>query len=271
MSRGFRPTWILLGWVAVFFLPLARGQDPDLVLYHSSAIVGMGGQAELTITLDNQAGDIQAWSWGVCHDPALVSLLAVEMSEFVSTVNDGDPPDFHQIETFPDGWTLGVVISAFGCCTIPPGNGYEMYHTTYEAGSTIGTASVEFCETLGAPPVSIVIVIGGASILPVTGNGTIEILEEAPFARGDCNQDGALDLADVIFSELYMFAGGETPGCLDACDSNDDGVMNIADPIYLLNLLFIQGPPLPTPSESCGSDPTDDGLSCESFGAGVCP
>ena len=116
-----------------------------------------------------------------------------------------------------------------------------------------------------------VLVIGGARILPFTENGAIEIVFPPPFARGDCNQDGTIDLADVIFSEIYMFAGGEKPGCIDACDNNDDGVLNIADPIYLLNLLFIQGPPLPDPGGFCGSDPTEDSLECLAFTASVCP
>ena len=263
--------WAILLPLGMLSLGPAFGQDPDLILHHSSGVVGTGGQVEVNITLDNQEGEIQGWSWGVCSDPGLVSVQEVEPSEFMQTVKDGDPPDFQVITIFPDGWNVGMVISAYGCCAIPLGDDYLLYTSTYEAGPGGGTTDVSFCGTLGKPPVGIALVIGGASVLPVTENGTIEVVEADPFARGDCNQDGALDLADVIFSEIYMFAGGATPGCIDACDNNDDGVLNIADPIYLLNTLFIQGPPLPSPAGFCGLDPTDDDLVCESCDAGVCP
>ena len=132
--------WAILLPLVIASLGPAFGQDPDLVLHHSSGVVGTGGQIELTITLDNQAGDIQGWSWGVCSDPGLVSVQGVQRSEYLETVRNGNPPLFEQIHIFPDGWTIGAVISLTGCCAIPPGDDYEMYHTTYEAGSTVGTA-----------------------------------------------------------------------------------------------------------------------------------
>ena len=263
--------WTIFLLLGILCFGPTFGQNPDLVLRHSGGVVETGDEVELDITLDNEVGDVRSWGWGVCHDPALVSLVGVEMSELVATMNNGDPPDFHEFATYPDGWTIRAVISLTGCCPIPPGEGISLYHSTYQSGPTVGTAELEFCDTLGVPPIGIYIGIEGQTPRPFTENGFIEIVLPPPFARGDCNQDGTLDLADVIFSEIYMFAGGEKPGCIDACDSNDDGVLNIADPIYLLNWLFIQGPPLPTPSASCGSDPTVDGLLCESFDSRMCP
>ena len=59
--------------------------------------------------------------------------------------------------------------------------------------------------------------------------------------------------------------GGEEPACEDACDSNDDAMFDISDTIYILSNLFSMGPnPLP-PYPGCGTDPTSDGLSCDSF------
>ena len=52
--------------------------------------------------------------------------------------------------------------------------------------------------------------------------------------------------------------------CEDACDSNDDGKINLADSVYLLNYLFQFGPITPDPGpDNEGSDPTDDNLGCD--------
>ena len=84
------------------------------------------------------------------------------------------------------------------------------------------------------------------------------------FVRGDVNADSSHDLADVIAALGYTFSG--TPLlCLDAADANDDGGVDVADPIYLLNWLWLGGPPPPSPMPGCGPDPTLDLINCVSF------
>ena len=54
----------------------------------------------------------------------------------------------------------------------------------------------------------------------------------------------------------FLFIGGDTPECLDAVDVNDDGVLTLSDPLYLLEFLFTLAPePLP-PFQTAGLDPT---------------
>jgi hypothetical protein len=72
-------------------------------------------------------------------------------------------------------------------------------------------------------------------------------------------------VADPIHTLLYAFAGGEAPACLDTADSNDDGEINIADAIFALQYLFVEGPVIPMPYPICGSDPTVDDLGCASY------
>jgi hypothetical protein len=92
---------------------------------------------------------------------------------------------------------------------------------------------------------------------------------EAPrsdrFQRGDTNGDGAVDIADAIFTLGYLFAQGPEPTCLDAADANDDGAVDIADAIAVLSHLFAGAGPLPEPFGGCGPDPTADGVGCRSF------
>lgn len=88
---------------------------------------------------------------------------------------------------------------------------------------------------------------------------------ESLFRRGDCNDDGAIDITDAIFTLNYLFAGGAAPTCLDAADANDDGAVDITDPIAELMHLFIGAGNLPGSFGNCGVDPTADGLGCSGF------
>ena len=82
------------------------------------------------------------------------------------------------------------------------------------------------------------------------------------FLRGDINSDGSRDISDAVFGFLALFGGGAQPRCLDGADVNDSGVLDISDPIALLNWLFRGLDPLPPPAEACGVDPTADELDC---------
>jgi hypothetical protein len=85
------------------------------------------------------------------------------------------------------------------------------------------------------------------------------------FHRGDANDDGRVDIADGVFVLNYLFIGGRDPPCLDASDSNGDGTINISDGIHVLNFLFLGGPPPappgPPPAE-CGGTKS---LGCISY------
>jgi len=99
-------------------------------------------------------------------------------------------------------------------------------------------------------------------------DGVIDACEPPLLGRGDVNADGAVNVADAIYSLDVLFLG-VIAACEDAADCNDDGLLNIADPITLLGYLFSNGPAPPPPFPDCGIDPTMDALECDSFGA--CP
>ena len=53
------------------------------------------------------------------------------------------------------------------------------------------------------------------------------------------------------------------PTCLDAMDTNDDGGVDISDPVLVLLYLFNGNDTIPHPgARIAGFDPTDDGLFC---------
>jgi hypothetical protein len=85
------------------------------------------------------------------------------------------------------------------------------------------------------------------------------------FLRGDANDDGAVNISDPVRTLTTLFAGEPAAGCLAAENSNGDEVVNTADPVYLLNHLFSGGPAPVSPYPECGrSDlPPDEKLGCD--------
>ena len=100
------------------------------------------------------------------------------------------------------------------------------------------------------------------SELVVAGNITdtlfrFLIVSDGPdFIRGDADGSGTLNLADAIFTASWIYADGPDPDCQDACDANDDGRLDISDPIYTLLHLFTGTAAPPAPYPLSGPDPT---------------
>ena len=61
--------------------------------------------------------------------------------------------------------------------------------------------------------------------------------------RGDATADGIINIADVVYLVSYLFLGGPDPCPMEAGDATCDGIVNIADVVYLVSYLFGGGPP----------------------------
>jgi hypothetical protein len=85
------------------------------------------------------------------------------------------------------------------------------------------------------------------------------------FKRGKVEGTGDIEITDVIVTFSYLFRGEVELSCLDAADSNDDGQLNIADPIYDLLFLYFSGSPPASPYPDCEVDPTIDELDCQEY------
>jgi hypothetical protein len=84
------------------------------------------------------------------------------------------------------------------------------------------------------------------------------------FRRGDANLDGSVTIADPVYMLAVLFLNVATT-CADTCDVHDDGTFNLSDPIATLTFLFRNGPPPAAPFPACGWDATADTLSCTQY------
>jgi hypothetical protein len=62
------------------------------------------------------------------------------------------------------------------------------------------------------------------------------------FVAGDANNDETVDVSDVVYLINYLFISGPPPIALPSGDANCDGKIDISDVVYLINYLFIHGP-----------------------------
>jgi len=88
---------------------------------------------------------------------------------------------------------------------------------------------------------------------------------QAPFIRGDFNQDGSVDIGDPVGILFHLFVGGFEPPCLSAGDVDGDGAIEMLDAVSLLAYLFRLGPSPAAPFPECGPETAADSLGCTGY------
>jgi len=79
---------------------------------------------------------------------------------------------------------------------------------------------------------------------PTTPTAVIPVaVTVTEYVCGDANGDGMVNLADAVYVINYVFTGGPAPEPLDSGDADGDGTVNLSDAIYLINFVFKGGPP----------------------------
>ncbi len=85
--------------------------------------------------------------------------------------------------------------------------------------------------------------------------------EFGDFVRGDVNLDHSVDLGDAMHLIFYLFTDRVTTlSRRDAADINDDGMLDLTDVVRLLEFLYLRGAPPAAPFPAAGKDPTADRL-----------
>lgn len=125
----------------------------------------------------------------------------------------------------------------------------------------VGRQSLSLPEMV---PAGVAVASTGSPVLASFGNLS-QFVAEDRFRRGDTDNSGRVDIADALFQLLYVLLGQGEVSCLDATDSNDDGISDFTDAILILTTLFLGGEiPAPGPFD-CGTDSTEDDLDCEAY------
>ncbi|UCD95657.1 MAG: dockerin type I repeat-containing protein [Candidatus Zixiibacteriota bacterium] len=62
------------------------------------------------------------------------------------------------------------------------------------------------------------------------------------FVAADINEDGNINILDVMYLMNYFYKDGPPPAHMSRADINHDGMINILDSSYLINYLYRDGP-----------------------------
>ncbi len=177
-----------------------------------------------------------------------------------------------------DGATSAIVI-CFGCPDTLPAVGTEsiLRLTVGKADPAAETAdgTLELNDGLvgQGQPVKNVFTVAGKSVPPCNQSTAILSVSIAPpqgdtFIRGDGNDDGKVNIADPIWIISELFRNGPSSPCQRAADANDDLSVDLADATYLINYRFLGGPEPAAPFPGCDTIDAVEGISCE---ASSCP
>ena len=244
-----------------------------------------GQTGTLSFCYSDPDNEIQGMTITVCYDCDLTleegtftlegSIVEMVGAEYIN----------HQVDDDCSDGETGELILAILLDALPPFEGQTLPPTSEEllVGSIQITVDetaecdlaqeINFCDNInGNGRVFLYnnVVIDYLSVQDFQRNGTsVVVVPQEIFQRGDCNSDDKVDLADAATTIATQFSGLPIL-CPDACDSNDDGVINLADAVYGMNWLFKFGPTPPEPGPfDNGPDPTEDQLPvCDSDDTG---
>ena len=279
---------------------LIDAADPDCAgqrLRCTTSKAPLGGQTNVDLLLLTFPDQVQGFSVAIDHCCELTGAEALDISgtiiealgaEFISVQEDGDPGDGDGCETI-----VGVLVDAlppFDGATIPPLPNFQKvgtlwYDITDDPAACDAICEINFTDGIngrGTVPVKNLISVDNDSRSVLLENCEVQFSGPEFFYRGDCNfsvmGSMSVDISDAAATVSFLFLSGNLqyhPPCLDACDCNDDGRVDLADTICILQF-YLQGgqfPPNPGPGLELltgggiretrpGPDPTEDTLEC---------
>lgn len=125
--------------------------------------------------------------------------------------------------------------------------GKQLKWQVVSSGSDCGTPSegyrsgmqdgCELCGTVGQ------LAVGSGSSPSYGINSGFWQEDLQGYLRGDANGDGMINMADAVYLVNWLFIGGPAPNPLWVGDANCSGGVDLADAVYIVNWLFIGGPP----------------------------
>ena len=132
-------------------------------------------------------------------------------------------------------------------CVLDVDSGSEEYRLV-ESDARGSIALTVRCLELAGERVRVSGMLAEWSCDPVEGFGgvgiavdEISVVQPTP-SCGDTNRDGGIDVSDPVYLLDYLFLGGPAPDSLRFANVNGDAAVDLSDVVYVLDYLFQGGP-----------------------------
>ena len=242
--------------------------DSDACSGSGSLTLGGGGTIYASVRSDSDIG-LQGWSFGVQGSGDLsVDAVTTEGTTGIEVFNGG----FNKTSLATDeGVTGGVtaVVLCFGCPAVIP-NGAQSLLAVTVSGPVPSSGGIRFAAGLTGEgqPVDNVFTENGASaevcnLATASLDVTFDVVGLGAFLRGDANDDGKVNIADPIWIINELFREGPATGCQVAADANADELVTLADAMYLIDYRFLGGAAPSAPFPECGTVEAAGDLTCD--------
>jgi hypothetical protein len=240
---------------------VAAAQNPNYVLRASQTTAAPGQTVTVHLRFDNTGANVEGWSYGLAI-PAALTFSNWRHGATTQALNGGTGPDFGALNDYPgQGVATGTVCSFFFNDFVYPGLDQELQavDVTVPIGAVPGTVyPLTIVETLGSPPIAVVVVVGGQSIDPTLVNGSILVETGAAYCFGDGSAGVACPCG----------AGNAGRGCPNSVFANGSQLASTGIPSVSSDTVALQGTSLTGTSAVFfqGTATTavvvDDGIGC---------
>ncbi|MEM7164897.1 MAG: hypothetical protein AAF581_05495 [Planctomycetota bacterium] len=259
--------------------------DSEANLINECLQGGPGDEVEVCFFWQDPDDAIKAFQIGACWDnPTSFTICPGSCFDITDTILEAVGAEFVtcDVDNVNGDFIVGILldfIPPFEAQTVPPTADWLKIGSVdfcIDPAAPCGdTTNITFCDADGNGTVVIdSLVTAVREVPPGSGNYVpsdirffptvgccIDVKAEREFVRGNCNNDpqDKVTISDAAMILAFQFQGAPV-GCLDACDVNDDGKINLADTVYLLNYLFKSGPPHNNPQPPEPFDPDNNGV-----------
>jgi hypothetical protein len=210
--------------------------------------IGSPGQQLIIYVYGNWSIELAGYEIAFYYDSSILEIVTVDL---VGTVADYPTSEWIIYWSFNDLEIPAYVLASavtWGTDYIPPGSG-ALFRVVFNISMSAppGDTIIDIAQEVGPlPSYTTYSDPLGTVIYPDLIDGTITII---PYLCGDCNNDGEINLGDVVYLINYLFRSGSEPQpllCVGDCTA--DGTVDLGDVVYLINYLFRGGSP---PSTQC--------------------
>jgi hypothetical protein len=204
--------------------PISFGGNPEVAVFGFTG--GTGGVAEI---FEFNGVEVSATECNDIPDVAKVSGAPTEVNvnAEVTLGSDGSSPGAGDTGTLTYKWAVTSGAATGSIVGSDTGSTVKV-----KAGSAAGVLKVKLtvsdndgCSKDNSGSAEVTINVKGVG-------------PTANWVRGDTG-DANLDITDAVNSLSFQFTGGAAPDCVAALDFNDDGLLDISDPVALLGTLFL--------------------------------